>query len=230
MQGVKLSTLRRMLKVECGDSLTAGTGIDADLNALLETEQELLATMSDWAMLETRWDVAVAAGARYLNLPNYNQSRPVVVETLWAQHWTEVCYGIDSEQYNRYDSDRGQTGAQIEKWRLVPVTETGAQQTFEVWPLPSIAQTVRFTGQLRMLPLLTDEDVCTLDAQMLVMFAAAKRLALLGKNEAQFKLAEAQAIASTLRSVSSKKNNVFAVNSWDQDPSKKVKTVAVLSI
>ena len=201
-QYVKLLDLRTMLKAECRDSLSVGNSIDNELNVLLAMKQEVLATQFDWASLERIADVAV--DGQYATLPALNYARPVIIETQLSELWQPVEYGITSAQYNF-----PQSVAPVRRWKMVAKTDPTAEAQFEVWPIPPVATTVRFTGQQTLLPLKIDEDVCTLDSLMLVLYVAADRLTALKQQDAASKLAQANAIAASLKSVQAKASPVF---------------------
>jgi len=212
-QYVKLLDLRQMLKAECRDSLSVGNSIDNELNVLLATKQEVLATQFDWASLELISDVAV--DGQYATLPALNYARPVLVETQLNELWQPVEYGITSAQYNF-----PQSVAPIRRWKMVAKTDPTAAAQVEVWPIPPVAATIRFTGQQALLPLKIDDDVCTLDSLMLVLYVAADRLTALNQKDAASKLAQANAIAASLKSVMAKAEPVFKTYQSDGDCSR----------
>jgi hypothetical protein len=184
-RGTTLSNLVTMLKAELGDSLSAGTQSDAVYKKLLESKQKFLVTEFVFPFLEDRWDSSVVAGSRFLNFPTANiQSVTVAIDheqTLKAEVkyndlWRPMEYGIGSDEYNTFDSDADERSDPIQRWRY-----QGTQ--FEVWPRPTTAQTVRFTGQ-RVLSALTDNDhTADLDDVLLVLSVAVP-LMLKSKNPA----------------------------------------------
>jgi len=140
--GTPLSTLREMLKAQCGDSLVVGTQKDTTYNQLLSSRQKLFASEFDWAFLEDEWDVAVPAGSRYLTWPTVDvhgntialdRTRPFWAEVLYNQRYNELQYGVDSTEYNHLNSDLGQVSDPIQRWRFVDdlniVVPTNAQVT-----------------------------------------------------------------------------------------------------
>lgn len=197
-----LTTALVMLKAELGTSLVTGVAIaaDAQLYMLLDQKQKWLASEFDWPFLRNRSDIAVPGtsnAARYQNIPtDINFERPVIVETFYNNYWYPVTYGINSEQYNTLRSGDAGTSPQpinpIRRWDWKP----GDHTMLEVWPLPTIAQTLRFQGEK---PLTTLINVVTpvvnatldLDDLMVVLFVAADLLALQKKENAQLKLAQA---------------------------------------
>lgn len=228
MRGVKLGKLVQLVKVICGDSTGEGSAIDSDLKLLLTLTQESLAATNDWASLEIRQDVSLAAGIRVGNLPGFNLTRPVYVEYQWSNTWGPLAYGIGSEQYNVYDVD--QVADPVQNWRIIPPTVADETPTFEVWPTPATSATIRFTGQQRVLDFVSDEDVCTVDHLLLVYYAAVDRLALLNKKSSSLMLAKANALAASLRSVEHRSGNSISFTSYADQAEPRRKTVPILSV
>lgn len=212
MRGTKLSDLRQMLKAECGDSLDVGSAIDGELDLCLANKQRFLASQKDWDDLVLRKDVAVVASSRYANLPELNYNRPVHAEVYFNERWVTLDYGVGPEQYNYLNPDRGDVMDPIQRWQKIPVTDKSVAATFELWPLPATAQTIRFWGQQALMPLKADDDVCTLDDLLIVLYCAAERLARADQRNAQAKLAAANQLAATLQATNSNERLVFGIN------------------
>lgn len=186
-----LSTLRTMLKAQLGRSLTVGTADDAILNQLISDKQKWLGGEYDWPFLEDRFDVAVPGNSRYIAFPTLddegdttamNLERPYLVEVFWNNLWSKLDYGIGSEQFNYLNSDQpGQIQDPIQRWRW------SQEGKFEVWPMPSSQQTIRFTGQRNLDTLSADSDTADLDDQLIVLAVAAELLARAKQKDAQMK-------------------------------------------
>lgn len=228
MQGVKLQTLVKQVKVITGDSIVEGSSIDADLAMLLSLTQESLANTSDWASLETTSDVSFDADSRLGTFPSLNLNRPVLVEYRWNETWERLEYGIGAEQYNAWDV--GEAADPVMRWKLLPLAD--AVQQFELWPTPATACTVRVTGQRALLPFTVNDDVCTLDGLLLVYYAAADRLMLLDrKNVAATLLSKANALAASLRAIEHRKDNSFSFTKYDDGcAGDRQKVVPILSV
>ena len=56
---------------------------------------------------------------------------------------------------------------------LAPTTSTATMSFFEVWPMPSTAQTIRFTGERQLQQLVNDTDTADIDDLLLVLQVAA---------------------------------------------------------
>lgn len=202
MRGTTLANLRTRLKAEVGDAQETNTFADQEYMYLLSTKQQDLANAFDWAFLEHRWDLACAAGSRYLTLPTQdiqgltvtpNFERPMLVERYYNIKYVPIAYGIGAQQYNWIDSNLGQTLDPIQNWRMASnVSEASNPSQIEIWPIPQTNQVIRFTGQRQVLTLSADADKADLDDLLLIYMVAAERLMLRDQKSAQFKLNQAQ--------------------------------------
>ncbi len=188
MRGQTASTVLSLLRVNIGDDPRPSVADDASMLALLVARQNELISRYAWDFLEDRWEQAVAAGQRFVPFPTQtaaaaeqiplvvgiNWDRPVVVEVFYIQYWQPVLKGITSKEYNFLNPNLGQTQDPIQRWRRASnVDETGNPDTFEVWPVPVTAQTIRFTGLRNALPVVVPDDVFDIDDQLLVYSVAA---------------------------------------------------------
>ena len=180
MLGSTLASVMNLVKNEIRASLSAGTADDAAIKQAVETKQEWLASMFDWAELDDEWD-ATATG-RYTAVPttdvaaasrSINFDRAVQLSHKWNSIWNSIQNGITLEQYNAFDSDAGDRQDPVLAWRFKP----GDRTYFEVWPIPTASAALRFTGQRKLLTLRTAsvlDTAKTLDLDdMLVAFAVA---------------------------------------------------------
>lgn len=170
-----LSTVRDMLKAELAFSLEPNVAVadDKRLGVLIESAQQRIASKWDFPFKETKIDIAMVAGTRFYNLPNVVFERPVVVETKWLTIFLPVDYGIGSTEYNVvHEGDRLDP---VQQWQFSSLTQ------FEVWPTPSTAYNVRFTGQAPLSTLRTAgalDDAKTLDLDdLLVVYMATYEIA-----------------------------------------------------
>lgn len=195
-RGTTLTNLLTMLKAELSESLTIGAQADAIYSKLLESEQKYLASEREFPFLQERWDVSCTASTRFFTFPTttiagtagvaIDYERPFLVEVKWNDDWHVLEYGIGGEQYNFQDSDNGDVLDPVRNWRY-----SGATQ-FEVWPVPSTTQTVRFTGQRALPALASGSDTAVLDDELLVLSVAIPILLKRKSADAQIKLARMQ--------------------------------------
>lgn len=200
MRGTLLPTLRSMVRAEVGQTLTTtiATAGDATMNMLLSNAQKLYSTIRDWPFLERRWDVAAPAGSRYLafsttdvrgTAATLNTERPFTVDVLFNLLYIPLDYGIGAEEFSIRNSDTaGQTMDPIQRWDYASnPNETSNADQFEIWPVNTTAQTLRFTGQRQPYALTAETDKADLDDMLLVFTVATELLMRDGAPEAQFK-------------------------------------------
>jgi hypothetical protein len=181
-----LGNIRQMLKSHLGMSLDPNTAEDRRLNQLLNDKQKFFGSEYAWPFLKSRFDVTGTAAGRFFTLPAVNLEHPVMVETEYSSQWWPLTYGINSEQFNLYDSSASESVDPIQRWQLYDQTQ------FEVWPIPTTTQTIRFTGQRVVTEMTDDLVLADLDDLLLVLFVTADRLMRLKESDAQMKLAEGQ--------------------------------------
>lgn len=189
-----LSVLYTMLQAKLGEN-PAVTNTRTRYFQLISDKQKWLANEYDFPFLEDRFDSPVPKNGRYVTFPTIdnegvtiamNLERPYKVEVFWNQIWSELMYGIGSQEFNYLNSDiPGQIQDPIQRWRW------SQEGQFEVWPMPSTAQTVRFTGQRALDTLATGADTADLDDEMLVLFVASDLLMRSKQADAQICLSQA---------------------------------------
>lgn len=213
-RGTQLSELVRMLRAETGMSVNPNLGINSEdtYKLRLKRVQERLYHEYDWPFLKGKYDKAMTAGTRYYDCPVEPESIQRV-EVKWGNAWAELPYGIGGEQYTSRDSDSGQREDPPHRWqfRIDPTNDSLIDnEQFEVWPIPASnnVSTVRFWGKRKLAALVSNTDKCTLDDQLIVLYAAATLIK--DKGDREFKLAEAQALFNRLKGRSSK-NKMFVL-------------------
>lgn len=173
-RNVSLARLLVMLRAEARYAQTVGAGmtVDQTLRQALSRTQEQLWLDFDWKHLEVDRDVVTIAGEWLYDFPaDLDQERVKKVETKWGGLWSELTYGIGEGQYNQFDTEAGARTDPQWRWRL---RETGQA---ELWPAPAASgNTIRFKGIRTLRPLVADSDVCDLDDNLIVLFAAAELL------------------------------------------------------
>lgn len=240
-RGNTLLNIRNMLKAEIGDYSGTNTNADAELNTLLSNKQLWLATEYAWPFLERRWDVVVTPGQQFVNLPTVddanvtatlNFNRMPSVQVHYNLQYYPVTYGIGSDQYNMLDFTLGQQADPIMRWRLASnPDETSNPNQFEVWPVPTVQQTIRFIGQRVPFVLVQDTDKADMDDILLVYLVAADRLARLKQPDAALMLSKAQRVLANQRQVYPTKDKVRILGGGTQTdgsrPPEGIKLVAI---
>lgn len=209
-RNTKLAKVLQILKGELGLAQTPGVSpqIELELYLLLESRQTWLCAEYDWPFMELEEDVDTVAATRYYDMPaTFNEDRPIKVEVLYNNVWLCLDYGIGGEQYNSLSSGDGvvaQPQDPVMRWRLKP----GDPTQFETWPIPTIEQVIRFTGQRppNSLRLTGGQDFSfnttakmELDDLLVALFVAAEKMGPKNEALAKVKLSLAEARLTKLR-------------------------------
>lgn len=157
-RGTLASTVLTMLKAEIGDYAGTNTVRDAELYQLMSNKQNELVLAYDWSFLTQRWDAPVASSQQFVTWPTVdidgltamiNLDEIDKLEVLWNTKYQPMLYGIGSQEYNTFNfALLGETSDPINKWREASNPDDAVNPNkFEVWPVPTTAQTVRITGE-----------------------------------------------------------------------------------
>jgi len=130
------------------------------------------------------------------------------VNKVWVRHssvWSPVVFGIGPDDYSLYNSEENFQSFPPLKWDYAADTNL-----LEVWPVPDQTGTLRIEGRRALAPLVNDADVCTLDSDLIILFAAAEALAERKSPRAQVAQAKAQnLLRNILRRQRSNKTEPF---------------------
>lgn len=172
----QLGTLITRLRSEVQQSTQPNLGQnyrDVLVNKL-QGAQEFLYHDFFWPFLKTTGDKTLQAGSRYYDLPTgFQPDRVVEIRQKWSGIWGEpIERGITLDHYNAMDSDLDVRSDPVQAWDFRD--NSGACQV-EVWPVPASNQTnaLRFIGKRALKPFVADNDLCDIDGQLLVLWAAA---------------------------------------------------------
>lgn len=149
---------------------------------LARRTQEVLYEAFNWPHLIVERDIAMVPGERYYTFETtVNRDRILGAYVKWSQSWVPVRYGFDSSIYNASMPEDTYRADPVQLWRFYE----GAQ--YEVWPNPASAQTLRWRFVRHLNPLIASTDYCDLDANLIVMFAAAELLQRMKSPDAESK-------------------------------------------
>jgi hypothetical protein len=155
----------------------------------------------DWPHLRVERQVPVQAGQRFYDVPSdLPLDRIEKIEVFSSGIWQALCAEIGPEQYAAWNSDLDQRSFPPRRWKI---WET---EQIEVWPIADRdADTVtldgmlKFTGIRYLNRLVDDDDVADLDNRLIVITAAAERLAASGSKDAGLKQTKATQRYAKLR-------------------------------
>jgi len=214
MRGRTLGELVTQLRLEIGQSANSATGQSETpgLKNLLARTQEILYDEYDWPHLSSQWfDVTLAAGQRYYDFPtqfNYERAHRAFYE--WGGDWIPLPGGFDTDAYNSFDSDENSRSDPPQFWRLYSATQ------FEIWPMPATSgNRIRWRGTRKLGALVENSDTADLDDRMIVLFAAAEKLADKPRGRALQTLAARR--LSQMRGRSNKTTEPFRIGEGGRD-------------
>lgn len=188
--GVALSDLREEVLIEAGISSDAGFGVEhhRTVDQKLRRMERLLATKYDFPAMNVEETVTVDADARYADMPaNLTFSDIRLVSVAYGSEWLPITHGIGPRERTIYNTS--QRALPIQRWEV----QAPGNVNFEVWPIGEVEQTLRFEGQKSPGTMTKDTDVCVIDADALVMYAAAEFLARDSKADAELMISNAVA-------------------------------------
>jgi len=179
-----LESMVRDLRLETRRSSEPNFGQDEypTLVRLLTRIQTFLYWDFDWPFLQIRRDLTLQQGQRYYDVPSdleFERIRRVRTNGYGESQWTEMTRGITTDHYSVYDSDNGDESSPAERWDIINVGsgDDVDQEQIEIHPMPATnGEIVRFEGIRKLGPLTQNNNVCTLDDTLIVMFAAAELL------------------------------------------------------
>jgi len=174
-----------------------------------ETQVRLLQRMQEWLYDDYNWPhlrierfFPSQRGQRYYGLPkDIALERILHLEVRFGTRWLPVGSGIEADCYAGIDSDGGQQGWPVRRWRI------WEDDRIELWPVPDQDAgtgigddgSIKVVGIRNLRPFRDDTDVCDLDDRLIVLYAAAELLAAAGAKDAQLKLQQAAARYAKLK-------------------------------
>jgi len=191
MRTDQLLVMVKNLRSEAGHSLSVAQGVNQvdTLKYLLARTQEELWTAFVWPDLVIRADTQMSPGQYLYNFPatlSYDMIRETWASGASSGSWDTLDFGIDEDKIVPGTGTNTNRADPVQLWDI-----EGSQ--FRVWPTPdSNGSWVRFKGNKALAPLIADTDVSTLDATVIVLFAAAELLARAKAEDAAGKMQKAQ--------------------------------------
>jgi hypothetical protein len=203
MRGSQFLVLVNMLRDELRRSTDpAVSSSDADsLKRVINRNYEFLYTDYDWPILRRVYPSdPVSAGQQLYDLPPDLDAERIESVVIWfSAQACPLMRGIGFEQYNIFDPEDDQRSSPVTHWDLRSSALHDHVQ-IELWPLPDTSvQYLQLIGFKSFERLVNDIDLCLLDDNLVVAFAAAEMLTAQGSADAEQKLRAAQAMYSRLR-------------------------------
>lgn len=216
MVGTTLVNLRKYLNAEIMDEMdeTISRAGVAWKNQILNNQQVFLANQHDYLRGKVRVNLSIVPGQQYYDVPDGidfdHLDKPSY--TNMANWRYQVFFGINVNDYNIFNPDLGVRATPIMKWDWV--TQDG-EMKIQIWPISDSAQTLEFSGLLKIEPMVDDSDTCVIDDMAIVYFTAAEILAKRGAGDAGAKLSKATSYLASLRSGKPSRYETFNIAGED---------------
>jgi hypothetical protein len=199
--GVPLSQLITDLRHEAGQSATLALGQQTRdrFKHLLNRVQRELWVNHQWPVQQIERDVGLLAGVRYYAYPNGLAFDGI--QYAWVRNgteWLKLGFGIGPDELSFYNSEENFRSWPIAKWDHV-----GETNMIEVWPVPNQSGTMRMQGRKTLVQMVEESDVCQLDGDLIVFYAAAEILAEQKSQRANLMLEKAKAILARIKATQS---------------------------
>ena len=229
-RGTQFSQLVYMLRAELRRSTNVNVGVDdlPELKQAINRQYAIQWARRDWPFLCVYFPAVQAnAGQQYYDFPIFTGSDGIPRQLTYDRVKRVAVYfsgvpqridrGISFEDYVLFDPSTGAYSDPIMKWDVR--AGVAGQEQFEIWPVPSSnSQTVNFFGYVTNPVMINDSDLCWLDDQLIVLYAAAAMLSL-DESEprmglppaATLKLQEAEGYYHSLVSNSQAERRVIAI-------------------
>lgn len=156
--------------------LSHGIGDVTHIKRAINSEYRRLYDDYEWPHLARTFPrFAMAAGQyRYDTPDGLDIHRTISVTAWWGGTGHPVERGIGAEEYSQHDSVLDERSDPVLRYDI-NLADDQTTANLEVWPVPASAQcSLEIRGTLAISTLVNDSDVCLLDAESVVLFAAWK--------------------------------------------------------
>lgn len=196
-RNVTLEKLLDDLRAEIGVSLNPAHNAADKLPQikLLQRTQETLADEFAWPHMVVERQIPLQAGQRYYDTPeDIAVDKLIRIEVFSDGGWRTLLHGIGAPEYAAWNSDLDERNFPPRRWRI------HEDEDIEIWPISdsdgaasTLEGYLKFTGVRKLRPLVDEADRCDLDSRLIVLRAAAEKLARDGAKDAPLKLEQANA-------------------------------------
>ena len=175
-RGATLSQLISDLRDELrrANSPSAGPDDEPSLRRTINHVYRTLYYAHDWSFLKHMFQaITLNAGQRYYDLPDgLDMERIIEARVKWGSQFHPISRGIGFDEYNTYDPEDDERSSPASRW---DIRYTGTTDQIEIWPLPDgSSQSLRLFGVYECNELVDEADVCRLESEIVVLYAAAE--------------------------------------------------------
>lgn len=176
--GVTFAELVDDLRAETGRSETQGHGIGDEFKLRRAINKAYLSLYRDydWPHLRRVFTrVPMVAGQRFYDPPTgLDIERIETADAWWNGQPSPLGRSIGVQEYASYDSVADERSDPPLKYDIRYHDTPSNATMLEVWPVPASATaSIEFRGSYQVRALVNDNDVCLLDAESVIMLAAA---------------------------------------------------------
>lgn len=199
-RGVAFSELVLNLRAELRRSQSPAIGSE-DLAPLKRTINHVIALVSnkeDWPFLYRKFTpITIAAGDRFFDVPaGLNMERITGVRIKWGGSFYDIWRGITYDDYQVWDPADDERSSPALKYDFQNIDGT---EQIEIWPVSEGAQTLHIEGYVTHPKLVNDTDLCLLDDEIILLFAAAELMGDKFEAEAQAKRDQANELLRLIK-------------------------------
>lgn len=215
-RGRQFSDVLDDLRSEIGHSLNTSHGVNTKqiYKNVLARVQRTLHKKHEWPFLMENTTLAISDGSYLYNYPSGYAYEGIT--EIWAEYsgnWYELEYGITPRHYADYNSPAGDKASPATRWQ-----HKASTNQIEIWPCPDAAGTLYLTAKVDLGTFVADSDTCTLDSDLIVLYAAAEILAKQKSPDAPLKLRLAQELERILLSEQGTRKRQMFVSGGGADP------------
>lgn len=179
-----------MVREECGHAISASQGVNAleTIKYMIARTQYELWTAFQFPDLTLRVELPAQTGQFIYAYPDelgYDQIRDVY----WLHKNSSVMHTMSfgvPEHCIAAGGGNSSTGPNAELW------DVKDEKHFRIWPTPTSEAVIRLKGMKKLLPLVDDDDLVTLDTTLIALMVSAEMLSRAKASDAEIKSQKAQ--------------------------------------
>jgi len=193
--GVPLHEIRTEIQIEAGLSSEEGaTAYGRDrLRQLINRVERQMASENDWPTQKYEIATVIAANTKRHDLPAGVTIKSIrTIHVAFGDQWLPVAKGVGAAERSVYSDTMRASPAM--RWDI----DADYPGMIEVWPIAAENQTLVFRGQYEVGTMQDENDVCTLDADVIVLRVASQILGRDRQEDAALLLNDARSLTNNI--------------------------------